>query len=81
MPYGYYKLLRFIAMIVFGINAYKYGAEKNSLLMIVMGALTILLQPLFPLTLGRLIWNIVEVIVAIFLLFLWYNVAGIRKKI
>ena len=81
MPYGYYQLLRFVAMIVFGINAYNYGVKENSLLMITMGTLALLFQPLFPITLGKMIWNIVDVIVAIFLLYLWYKEEWNKGKI
>ena len=73
MPYGYYQLVRFVAMVVFGINAFNYGVKENSTLMIMMGALALLFQPLFPITLGRTIWNIIDVVVAIFLLYLWYK--------
>ena len=79
MPYGYYQLVRFVAMIVFGINAYNYGVRENSLLMITMGTLALLFQPLFPITLGRVVWNIVDVVVAIFLLYLWYK-EGLDKE-
>ena len=81
MPYGYYQLVRFVAMIVFGINAYNYGVKENSLLMITMGTLALLFQPLFPITLGKMIWNIVDVIVAIFLLYLWYKEEWNKGKI
>ena len=73
MPYGYYQLVRFVAMVVFGINAFNYGVKENSSLMIMMGALALLFQPLFPITLGRTIWTIIDVVVAIFLLYLWYK--------
>ena len=73
MPYGYYQLVRFVAMVVFGINAFNYGVKENSSLMIIMGTLALLFQPLFPITLGRTIWNIIDVVVAIFLLYLWYK--------
>ena len=36
-------------------------------------ALALLFQPFFKLALGRTIWNIVDVMVAIFLVFLWYK--------
>lgn len=73
MPYGYYQLLRFVAMVVFGVSTFAYVYKQNSKLMIVMGALALLFQPLFPIALGRTMWNIVDVVVAIFLLYLWYN--------
>lgn len=73
MPYGYYQLVRFVAMIVFSISAFVFGSKQNRTLMITMGILALLFQPLFPIALGRMIWNIVDVIVAIFLICLWYN--------
>ena len=81
MPYGYYQLVRFVAMIVFGVNTFVYVAKEDSRLMITMGALAILFQPLFPITLGKMIWNIVDVIVAIFLLYLWYKEEWNKEKI
>lgn len=80
MPYGYYQLLRFVAMVVFCINSFVYGSRQNNILMIIMGILALLFQPLFPITLGRTIWNIVDIIVAIFLLYLWYDEVLNRTK-
>lgn len=81
MPYGYYQLLRFVAMVVFGYSAYRYYKEQKESLMVTMITLTILFQPLLPITLGRTIWNIVDVIVAIFLLYLWYKEEWNKGKI
>lgn len=81
MPYGYYQLVRFVAMVVFGYSAYRYYKEQKESLMVTMITLTILFQPLLPITLGRTIWNIVDVIVAIFLLYLWYKEEWNKGKI
>lgn len=81
MPYGYYQLVRFVAMVVFGYSAYRYYKEQKESLMVTMITLTILFQPLLPITLGRTIWNIVDVIVAIFLLYLWYMEEWDKEKI
>ncbi len=64
MPYGYYVLVRFAAMVVFAIMAYQYYIRKNETLMVVFGALALLFQPLIKITLGRGMWNIVDVVVA-----------------
>ena len=29
MPYGYYMLVRFVAMVVFGVMAYQYGSDAD----------------------------------------------------
>lgn len=68
MPYGYYQLVRYLGMIGFGILAYKANENNNSTEMIVHIALAILFQPLIKISLGRTLWNIVDVIVAIGLL-------------
>ena len=70
MPYGYYTLVRFASMIVFGCIAYNFYKEKKMVLCIVAGSLAILFQPFFKIALGRTLWNIVDVIVAIFLVVL-----------
>ena len=45
MPYGYYMLVRFVAMVVFSIMAYEYAEKKQMPLAITLGALALLFQP------------------------------------
>jgi hypothetical protein len=73
MPYGFYSLIRFVAMIAFAIYAYVYYEKKSNELAIVFLSLAILFQPLLPIYLGRMLWNIVDVIVAIFLVVLYFK--------
>ena len=73
MPYGFYSLIRFVAMIAFAIYAYVYYGKKNNKLAIIFVSLAILFQPLLPIYLGRTLWNIVDVIVAIFLVVLYFK--------
>lgn len=73
MPYGIYNLIRFLAMIIFGTQAFHYYTKRQSPLMIIFGSLALLFQPLLPISLGRLVWNIVDIIVASFLTVLWYR--------
>lgn len=80
LPYGYYTLFRFVAMVAFGHSAYRYYKEQKEALMVTMIALAILFQPLLPITLGRIIWNIVDVIIAVFLLYLWYKERFFTKQ-
>ncbi|MCH3883395.1 DUF6804 family protein [Tenacibaculum aquimarinum] len=65
MPYGFYQLVRIVALIGFGILAYKANEENKNTEMIIYGGLALLFQPFFKLALGREIWNIVDVIVGI----------------
>ncbi len=65
MPYGFYQFVRFVALIGFGILAYQANKVQKQTEMIVFGALALLFQPFFKIALGREIWNIVDVIVAL----------------
>ena len=69
MPYGYYQLVRFLALIGYGILAYQANQQGKQTEMIIYGALALLFQPFFKIALGRELWNIVDVIVGIGLLF------------
>lgn len=73
MPYGYYILVRFVAMTIFAFFAFSYYESKVTPLAFTFGALTLLFQPFVKLALGRGLWNIVDVIVAVFLVFLWFK--------
>jgi hypothetical protein len=64
MPYGYYQLFRFAAVVGFGILAYYEYERKNIPLVIVFVGLALLFQPLVKVPLGRHVWIIVDVVVA-----------------
>ena len=65
MPYGFYQIVRFVALVAFAYLAFK-AYQNNSLNeTIIYGALALLFQPFFKIALGRDIWNIVDVIVGI----------------
>lgn len=65
MPYGFYQLVRFVALIGFGILAYSVREKENKTEMVFYGGLALLFQPFFKIALGREIWNVVDVIVGI----------------
>lgn len=73
MPYGYYQLVRIVAMIAFAIMSYQYYEKKVMTQAITFGGLALLFQPFIKVALGRTLWNWVDVIVALGLLILWYN--------
>jgi hypothetical protein len=64
MPYGYYQLIRYIALVGFAILAYYEYERKNIPMVIVYVALVLLFQPIAKVTLGRQVWNIVDVVMA-----------------
>lgn len=68
-PYGFYQFVRFTALIGFGILAYKAFEEEKQTEMIVYLILAILFQPLLKISIGRTLWNIVDVAVALYLLY------------
>lgn len=63
LPYGYYQFVRFAALIGFAILAYQANKRQNKTEMIIFICLAILFQPLIKITLGRQVWNIVDIIV------------------
>lgn len=73
MPYGYYQLVRFLAMAAFAYLAYLEFQSRDIDRMVVFIVLAILFQPLAPIALGRLIWIIVDVLVAGYLFYLSYR--------
>jgi len=78
MPYGYYQLTRFLAMVAFGYLSYDYFKSDKEELGFTFAALALLFQPFFNIALGRVMWNIVDVLVAVFLIYLM--VIKLKKK-
>lgn len=68
MPYGFYQFVRFTALVGFGILAYKANEQNKKTEMIIYGSLALLFQPFFKIALGRELWNIVDVVVGLFLI-------------
>lgn len=65
MPYVFYQFIRFVALVGFGILAYKANQEDIQTEMIIYGGLALLFQPFFKIALGRELWNIIDVVVGI----------------
>ena len=68
LPYGFYQFVRFVGLVGFAILAYLASFKENKTEMIIYIGLAILFQPLIKISLGRQLWNIVDVIVGISLL-------------
>ena len=64
MPYGYYQLVRWAAMVGFALLAYHASEAKRNKEVIIYVGLALLFQPLFKVALGRPLWNVVDVLVA-----------------
>ena len=69
MPYGFYQIVRFAALIGFGILAYNTYQKENRKETLIYGVLALLFQPFFKIALGRELWNVVDVVVVMGLIF------------
>ncbi len=65
MPYGYFQVVRFAALVGFAILAYNANEQGHKREFIIYVCLAILFQPLIKIALGRVVWNVVDVIVGI----------------
>lgn len=65
MPYGYYQFIRFIAMVAFAYLAFNADKQNNRNENWIYIFLALLFQPFIKIAFGRLIWNIVDVVMAI----------------
>lgn len=70
MPYGFYVLVRIIATLAFCFFAYVAKLYRRGWRRIIFLVLAIIFQPIIKFPLGREIWNILDVCVAAYLLFL-----------
>ena len=80
MPYGYYMLVRFVAMVAFGIMAYRYYERNKTIAACVFVVLALLFQPIYKIALGRVTWNVVDVAVAALLVGLFILEKRLEKK-
>ena len=78
VPYGYFQLVRLFSTIAFGLMAYRYYKEGKEKLAYTFGTLVLLFQPFYKISLGRTLWNVIDVIVALGLiaLFIWERRRG-----
>lgn len=80
MPYGYFQLVRFVAMVAFGVMAYQYYASHKTIAATVFCVLALLFQPIYKIALGRVTWNVIDVAVAVLLVGLFVLEKQLAKK-
>ncbi len=68
MPYGYYQLVRLVSMLVFIFLGFKEIERENQNIAYLYFGLAILFQPFLKIALGRELWNLVDVVVGIWLI-------------
>ena len=64
MPYSFYQLFKYIALVGFAILAYYEYERKNIPVVILFVALALLFQPIVKVPLGRQSWVMVDVLVS-----------------
>lgn len=80
MPYGYYQFVRTVAMIAFAWLAYLASMKRDKTEMIIYIGLALLFQPIIKISMGRSIWNLVDVLVAGWLLYsVWKSNAAAKS--
>lgn len=80
MPYGYYMLVRFVAMVAFGVMAYQYYMRRKVAASCIFGVLALLFQPIYKIALGRVTWNVIDVLVAGLLIALFVMEKRLERK-
>ena len=66
MPYGYYQFVRFSGFLGFGVLMLDYYNRKGLVMEVfIFLSLALLFQPFLKVALGRILWNIVDVIVGL----------------
>ena len=78
MPYGYYNLVRFTATASFVYLSYSSFKSSEEGKGFFYGSLVLLFQPFFKIALGRTLWNVVDVLVAIVLIY--FIIIELRNK-
>lgn len=80
MPYGYFQLVRFVAMVAFSVMAYQYYMRQKTVATVIFVVLALLLQPIYKIALGRATWNVIDVLVAALLVGLFILEKRLEKK-
>lgn len=76
MPYGYYQIVRLGCAVGFGYLATKTSENEDKLRWLYIG-LAILFQPIVKISLGRVLWNVLDLGVSTFL---FYSVSKHRLR-
>jgi len=80
MPYGYFQLVRFVAMVAFGVMAYQYYMRQKTVATVIFVVLALLFQPIYKIALGRATWNVIDVLVAVLLIGLFALENRLEKR-
>lgn len=68
MPYGYYQFVRLAAIIGFGLLSYDAIKHQQRIIATIYVALILLFQPFIKIVIHRPEWQIIDILVAVFLI-------------
>ncbi len=77
MPYEYFRVVRFLGMVGFAFLAFRERERGNEGLFWFWIASAVLINPIFKISLGRTLWNMIDVGWAIALV--WPLWIGVRR--
>lgn len=82
MPYGYYKFIRL--SVTFSFIYFAFNNRNKSILVVVWILLAFLFNPFYKIFFTKFIWNVIDVLVAIFIFSTFYldrnNMNKIKSK-
>ena len=70
LPYGFYTIIRLAMSLLAGCWAYHFYSQKKIALALTSLGILILFQPIVKITMDRLSWNILDIIIAVTLIFI-----------
>lgn len=72
-PYGFYTIIRLATAVIALCWTYRFYHRRKVALAIISGAIALLFQPFYKIALDRLTWNIVDVVLAVVIIYLVLN--------
>lgn len=80
LPYGMYTIIRLATSIIMGCWAFRFLSMNRITLATISGGIVLLFQPFFKIALDRLTWNIIDVLLAIFLIIMVYRIDSVNTQ-
>ena len=80
LPYGYYTLLRLVVCGVAGYGAFRAAETGQTAWFLGLGVLALLFNPVFPVPLGRELWQPVDAVTAVIMLASGFAIDGQRES-
>jgi hypothetical protein len=80
MPYGYFQFVRFLGMIGFAFLAFNEFEKEKKGWAIFYIVSAILINPIFKISLGRELWNIIAIILVVTIFYDRDKLKKIKKK-